>query len=389
MIFRGLADSLPYIMNRNLLLNGLDRSTRILVALSGGVDSAVAAARLVDEGFRVEAAYIRIWFTELDPFGECPAQRDIDDAQAVSEHLGIPFRVINLMDEYRELVVEYLLDEYRRGITPNPDVMCNRHIKFGVFRALAKREGFDKVATGHYARIRSSTDGGVDILTGCDPGKDQSYFLALLNQEQASDAVFPVGGLLKPDVRDCARRLGLKVADKKDSQGICFIGDVRMGDFLSSFLPDAPGPILDAEGRRLGTHRGLHHFTLGQRRGLGLASNTFRQNYVVVAKDKSRNTLIVAFDTPNSPGLYARACTLRDLGFIREPLNIAARIQARPRYRCPSQEANFTPLPGGRARLEFIKPQRALTPGQICALYNGDILLGGGVFETATPLQPV
>jgi len=363
--------------------------SRVLVALSGGVDSAVAAARCIEQGHRVEAAYIRIWFSELDPIGECPAQQDIEDARAVAGRLGIPFRVVNLMEDYRDLVVEYLLEGYRSGITPNPDVMCNRHIKFGVFRALAKREGFAYVATGHHARLRPAPGGGMDVLTGRDPGKDQSYFLALLHQAQVADALLPIGDLSKTAVRAEARRLGLPVADKKDSQGICFIGDVRMQDFLASFLPDAPGPVLGAEGKVLGSHRGLHYFTLGQRRGMGLASNTYRKKYVVVAKDPGRRALIVALEQPDAPGLFARACTLRDISFIREALGKPCRIQARPRYRCPSQGVEIEPLPGGRAQLRFVEPQRALTPGQICALYDGEVLLGGGIFESVSPIRPI
>ncbi len=353
---------------------------RILVALSGGVDSSVAAARLVEQGYAVHGAYMKNWINEVNIVGDCPWQQDVADARAVAENLGIPFEVVNLMDEYRERIVAYLLRGYADGITPNPDVFCNREIKFGVFRDWAQAHGFDAVATGHYARSVVQPDGRRAILTGRDPNKDQTYFLALMRPEQVAAARFPVGDLLKAEVRDIARRHGLPNAEKKDSQGICFIGEVKMADFLKAYLPDEPGPIVDIAGRMLGTHRGLHYFTLGQRKGIGVASNTYKQNYVVVEKRPATRELVVGFDDLATPKLYADACTLSQVSFTGDPLTAPTVGLARPRYRAPSTPVKVIPLDDGRLRVEWDTPQRALAVGQVCALYDGERLCGGGVY---------
>jgi tRNA-uridine 2-sulfurtransferase len=314
-------------------------------------------------------------------FGDCPWQQDIEDARAVAESLAIPFRIVNLMDAYRSKVVQYLLRGYEAGITPNPDVMCNREIKFGVFLEYAREQGFTAVATGHYARRRQRTDGSWDILEGVDKGKDQSYFLALLRQEQIAAARFPVGDLQKSEVRRLASEHGLVTATKKDSQGICFIGNVRMTDFLRAFVPDKPGPIKNLSGALLGSHRGLHLYTLGQRRGIGVPSNTLAEAYVVVEKRLATNELIVAFDRPDSRGLYASRCRIGALSFTNEKVPSFSTIQVKPRYRARAVSVRFEAIGEDSAILEFTEPQRALTPGQICALYDGEMLLGGGVFE--------
>jgi tRNA-specific 2-thiouridylase len=353
---------------------------RILVAMSGGVDSSAAAALLVEQGFRVAGAFMKNWINETEIFGDCPWQKDADDARAVAERLGIPFQIVNLMEDYRERIVEYLIRGYAEGVTPNPDVLCNREIKFGVFRAWARDHGFATVATGHYARSRLNADGSRDILTGSDPNKDQTYFLCLMRPEQVQDARFPIGHLLKPAVRELARRWNLPTAQKKDSQGICFIGNVKMADFLRAYIPDAPGDIILQDGGRVGRHRGLHYFTLGQRRGIQVASPAYRQNYVVVEKRMATRELVVAFDTPATPGLYSSACILASVSAVGRPLDRGEMLQARARYRAPSVPVRYEPLPGGRARVEWSVPQRALACGQICALYDGEVLRGGGVY---------
>ena len=356
-------------------------SERILVAMSGGVDSSVAALLLHRQGLPVEGAYMKNWINEQNIVGDCPWQQDIEDARAVAEALQIPFRIVNLMREYRSRVVEYLLKGYQSGITPNPDAMCNREMKFGVFLEHAKTAGFGAVATGHYARRLQQADGSWDILEGVDKSKDQSYFLALLQQHQIVAARFPVGELHKSEVRKIAGSCSLVTATKKDSQGICFIGEIKMRDFLQTFVPDNPGPIRTRQGKNLGQHKGLHLYTLGQRRGVGVPSNTRHEAYVVVEKRFDSNELIVAFDRLDTEGLYARRCRIGSLSFTNKTLPACVKLLAKPRYRAKAVPALFETLDAQSALLEFDQSQRALTPGQICALYDGERLIGGGVFE--------
>ena len=353
--------------------------------MSGGVDSSVAALLLKQQGHSIVGAYMKNWINEDNLVGDCPWMQDIDDARAVCDRLGIEFRVVNLMQDYRERVVAYLLDGYARGLTPNPDIMCNREIKFGVFRAWAKEHGFSAVATGHYARKSPSSQPSALsselLLEGADKNKDQSYFLALLSQEQLRDARFPIGHLPKPELRRRARESGLATADKKDSQGICFIGEVKMQDFLRAYVPDAPGPIVRAgDGRELGQHRGLHFYTLGQRRGIGVPSNTDHEAYVVVGKRAADRALLVAFDHPAAPGLFQTEVRVHSLSWLSEPIGAAVAIEGRVRYRDPRVPLEFIPEGGGTALVKFAAPQRGLASGQILALYRGERLLGGGIY---------
>lgn len=368
---------------------------RLLVALSGGVDSSVAALLLKEQGHEVVCAYMKNWINEDNVIGHCPWMQDIEDARAVCDRLGLEFRVVNLMQDYRRLVVDYLLDGYTRGLTPNPDVMCNSRVKFGVFAAYARAEGFQGLATGHYARrVECSQPSALSaqqfrLLEGADKNKDQSYFLALLTQEQLAFARFPIGHLPKPELRALAARAGLPTATKKDSQGICFIGEVKMADFLRAYVPEQPGPIVRAtDGTVLGEHRGLHYFTIGQRKGIGIPSNTDHQAYVVVGKRASDHALLVAFDGPEAPGLWTRECRVHSLSFIGAPITTSpsgsatepTTLECRVRYRDPRVPVEFTPHGDGTATLRFPTPQRALASGQILALYRGEELLGGGIF---------
>lgn len=370
---------------------------KILVALSGGVDSSVAALLLKEQGHDIVGAYMKNWINEDNVIGDCPWMQDIEDARAVADHLGIEFRVVNLMQDYRRLVVDYLLDGYQRGLTPNPDVMCNREMKFGVFLQYAQAEGFAAVATGHYAQRRevgerprpavAETMAGERrstswaLFEGADQNKDQSYFLALLSQRQLAAARFPIGHLAKPELRRIAAAAGLPTARKKDSQGICFIGEVKMADFLTAYVPEQPGPIVRAtDGTVLGEHRGLHYFTIGQRRGIGIPSNTDHKAYVVVGKRAADHALLVAFDEPQAPGLWTSECRVHSLSFLNEPITEPAAIECRVRYRDPRVAIEFVPGPDATASIRFAAPQRALASGQILALYRGEQLLGGGVF---------
>jgi len=348
--------------------------------MSGGVDSSVAALLLKRQGHDVAGAYMKNWINEDGIIGECPWMQDIEDARRVAEQIGIEFQVVNLMRDYREKIVRYLLEGYAKGLTPNPDIMCNREIKFGVFREWARDHGFAAVATGHYARRVESGD-RCQLLEGADPNKDQSYFLALLRQEQLRDARFPIGDIEKPQLRVIAREASLATADKPDSQGICFIGEIRMTDFLSAYVPDNPGPILRAsDGRELGRHRGLHLFTLGQRKGIGVPSNTDNERYVVVGKRPGDNALLVAFDRPGTEGLFQASVRVHSLSWIGEPVEGKARLEGRVRYRDPRVPLHFEPGEGGTATVTFETPQRALASGQVLALYDGPRLLGGGVY---------
>ncbi|MFT7514095.1 MAG: tRNA-specific 2-thiouridylase [Candidatus Omnitrophota bacterium] len=356
----------------------------VLVAMSGGVDSSVAAAMLVEQGVPVVGAYMKNWINEIEVVGHCPWMQDVEDARAVADTLGIEFRIVNLMEEYKDRVVEYLLAGYQEGVTPNPDVMCNREIKFGVFLDYALEHGFSAVATGHYAQNRPLDDGSWEISSGLDPNKDQTYFLALMRQHQVAHARFPIGGITKPHVRELALKYKLPNATKKDSQGICFIGEVKMSDFLEAYLKDEPGAIVDQAGKRLGSHRGLHYYTLGQRKGIGVASNTFKEAFVVVEKRKTSNELVIAFDRPDTPGLYAQHCVVSSLSFTNKPVTEMRELLARPRYRAPSTPVRFEPIGDDQAKVFFHEPQRALACGQIFALYDEEVLLGGGVFSSIT-----
>ena len=356
---------------------------KILVALSGGVDSAVAALKLKNAGYEVAGVYMRTWFAEgkTTLFSDCPWEADIAAAKAVARHLNIDFEVINLLDQYRERVVSYMVEGYRRGITPNPDIMCNREIKFGVLMEYAQECGFDGLATGHYCRLQPFSDGQLAIFEGVDKDKDQSYFLSMVQQNQIQKAHFPVGGMKKTQVRELALANHLPNAERKDSQGICFLGKVSVQKFLSQYIEERPGPIVrQDDGVVLGQHKGLHNFTLGQRRGIGIPSNRDHQHYVVVSKDYSNNQLFVAIENEQTPGLYQNRVTVHNLNWINGQPSATSRLSARPRYRDELQAIDIKYVKGDRAEVLFKNRQRALATGQILAFYDGQQLLGGGCY---------
>jgi len=353
---------------------------KIILGLSGGVDSAVAAFLLNEAGADVEALHMTNW---EDDDGYCSAAEDLQDARRVCERLGIPLHHVNFAKQYREQVFEYFLDEYRNGRTPNPDVLCNREIKFGVFRDYAKRLGGELIATGHYARV--AADGGMTVLLKArDSNKDQSYFLHAVSAEALAETVFPLGGLQKAEVRRVAREQGLAVHDKKDSTGICFIGERPFREFLGSFLPAQPGPMLTPGGREIGRHHGLMFYTLGQRQGLGIGGrrDAGEAPWYVVDKDVGRNALIV--DQGDSPLLRSEALVAGSASWIgREPAELDAglRCTARIRYRQRDQDCSVRRALDDRLMVAFDKQQRAAAPGQFVVFYQGDRCLGGAVIE--------
>ncbi|MDR3144393.1 MAG: tRNA 2-thiouridine(34) synthase MnmA [Puniceicoccales bacterium] len=361
---------------------------KVAVAMSGGVDSSVSALLLRNAGHEVRGIFMRTWNAEesKSPIGECPWRNDLNDAQRVCEQLGIAFEVVNMIANYRDLVVKDLVEGYRMGRTPNPDILCNARIKFGILKKYAHDSGFEKFATGHYCRILENANGTLDLLSGADVNKDQSYFLAMLSQHQLKNTIFPVGILKKSEVRKLAESAGLVNCKKKDSQGICFLGNVKIQDFLSGYVEDVPGDIVDVNGRTMGRHRGLFRFTIGQRRGMGVPSNVDFAHYVVVGKDLERNQLLVEMESEDSKFLWGSEFFLGDLNFINEPLPDVAHIAAIPRYRDPPQRAKFFRTGEKTARIVFEKPQRALASGQIIAIasslsgnYSGKRIFGGGI----------
>jgi tRNA-uridine 2-sulfurtransferase len=358
------------------------RNRKIVVGLSGGVDSAVAALLLKDAGADVEALHMTNW---EDDDGYCEAARDLQDARRVCEQLGIVLHHANFAKQYRALVFEHFLAEYRAGRTPNPDVLCNREIKFGVFRDYAKRLGGELLATGHYART-ARVDGEPALLKAADADKDQSYFLHAVSSEALRESVFPLGDLVKAEVRGIARDRGLVVHDKKDSTGICFIGERPFREFLGTYLPAQPGPMLTPDGRHMGEHLGLMYYTPGQRQGLGIGGrgDAGAAPWYVVDKDLERNALIV--DQGDSPLLFSSALLASKPYWIgRTPAGLAGglRLAAKVRYRQPDQDCTVTATTDDALEVRFETPQRAVAPGQYVVFYAGQRCLGGALIERA------
>lgn len=355
-------------------------SRRVILGLSGGVDSAVAAVLLQQAGADVQALHMTNWD---DDDGYCTAAGDLQDARRVCEQIDIPLHHTNFSQQYRDRVFEYFLTEYRAGRTPNPDVLCNREIKFGVFRDHAKRLGGELLATGHYARI-DKIDNETVLLKGLDSSKDQSYFLHAVNRDALAETVFPLGALQKSEVRELARTHGLTVHDKKDSTGICFIGERPFRQFLGTYLPASPGPIRTPDGCEVGSHHGLMFYTLGQRQGLGIGgrSDSEALPWYVVDKQLDNNALIVA--QGEDPLLYAASLRATDAGWIgRPPAELASgyRCSAKIRHRQADQACTVTNIDHSTVEVRFDDPQRAVAPGQFVVFYSGDRCLGGATID--------
>jgi tRNA-uridine 2-sulfurtransferase len=357
--------------------------SRVIVGLSGGVDSAVSALLLKEQGYEVHGLFMSNW-DEADDDVYCTSAADYQDARAVARELGVPLHRVSFAAEYRDRVFEYFLNEQRAGRTPNPDVLCNREIKFGVCLRYAERLGGDGFATGHYARLVHAPD-GPQLLKARDTSKDQTYFLHAVAREDLARVLMPLGELQKHDVRERARRAGLPVFDKPDSTGICFIGERPFRDFLAKFLKDEPGPILTAEGERVGTHRGLAFYTLGQREGLHIGGRRGRDEapWYVAVKDSARNALVVV-QGHDHPLLSSESLVTGTVHWLVPPPASAFRCTVKVRYRQPDQPAMLEPLVDGAARIVFDSPQRAVTPGQFAVIYDGERCLGGGVIESVT-----
>ena len=364
----------------------MSQRERVIVGLSGGVDSAVSAWLLKQQGYDVVGIFMKNWEDD-DDSEYCSSNVDFVDAAAVADVIGIELEHVNFAAEYRDRVFAEFLREYQAGRTPNPDVLCNAEIKFKAFLDHAMRLGARRIATGHYARVRER-DGRFELLKGLDASKDQSYFLHRLNQAQLSRTLFPVGELRKTEVRRIAEEIGLPNARKKDSTGICFIGERPFREFLNRYLDARPGPMLDAQGRQLGRHMGLAFYTLGQRQGLGIGGVKHgggeHQPWYVARKELDRNVLRVV-QGHDHPWLLSPALRADDLSWVAGEPPAPGRYGAKTRYRQADAPCRFEPADGGFT-LRFDAPQWAVTPGQSAVLYDGEVCLGGGVIAQAEPL---
>jgi len=358
------------------------KKEKVILGVSGGVDSAVSAALLLEQGYTVEGLHMTNW-DEEDSY--CTAADDYQDARKACQHLGIPLHRVNFAKEYYDQVFEHFLAEYRAGRTPNPDVLCNRYIKFGEYYLYAQRLGGDWIATGHYARV-NHTEQGSELLKGLDPNKDQSYFLHAIRQEALQKTLFPLGDLPKTRVRELANEYGLHNFRKRDSTGICFIGERPFREFLGRYIPAQPGNIETDTGQVIGDHTGLMYYTLGQRQGLGIGGvkNYPDAPWFVAGKDLGRNVLTVVQEHDH-PLLLASGLTTEKIYWILKSITEPTVISVKTRYRQDDAPALITPQSDGTAALEFHEPQWAVTPGQYAVFYQGDVCLGGAVIETVMP----
>lgn len=357
---------------------------RVVVGMSGGVDSSVTALLLKEQGYEVIGIFMKNW-DDTDEFGYCTATEDYKDVQAVAQQIGIPYYSVNFEKEYWDKVFQYFLDEYKKGRTPNPDVMCNKEIKFKAFLDYALDLGADYVATGHYAQVRRDEDGSVHMLRGVDENKDQTYFLNQLSQEQLAKVLFPLGGMDKSEVRRIAETAGLKTAKKKDSTGICFIGEKNFKEFLSNFLPAVSGNMMTLDGKKMGEHAGLMYYTIGQRKGLGIGGGgESDEPWFVIGKDLASNTLYVGQGYHHDM-LYADHLDASDIHFTQDgkmPQTFTCTAKFRYRQKDVPVTVHLNEDQTA-ATVVFDEPVRAITPGQAVVFYNGMECLGGGTIDHA------
>lgn len=354
-----------------------NKDIRVVVGMSGGVDSSVAALLLKEQGYDVVGIFMKNW-DDTDEFGVCTATEDFDDVVRVCNQLDIPYYSVNFEKEYWNKVFTYFLDEYKAGRTPNPDVMCNKEIKFKAFLDHALSLGADYLATGHYARVKE-VDGQVQMLKGVDENKDQTYFLNQLSEEVLSKVMFPLGEIPKPRVREIAKEAGLVTATKKDSTGICFIGERNFKQFLSEYLPAQPGDMRTLDGEVKGRHDGLMYYTIGQRQGLGIGGSG--DPWFVVGKNLKENVLYVEQGYSNDK-LYSESLIATDLNWINSnQIEKTFTCTAKFRYRQKDSDVTVTLIEDGKVKVDFHENQRAITPGQAVVFYDGDVCLGGGTID--------
>ena len=359
--------------------------TKVIIGLSGGVDSAVGLINLKEAGYDVEAVYMRNWdsTTNNDFLGNptvnddvCPQEKDYQDALAVANKLGVKLHRIDFIEEYWNYVFSYFLNEYKNFRTPNPDVLCNKEIKFKAFLKYAENLGADYIAMGHYARVVHGEKHL--LLRGLDSNKDQTYFLCGLSKEQISHALFPIGDMQKPDVRKKALEYGLDVATKKDSTGVCFIGERNFKEFLKNYLPANPGDIEDIDGNVVGRHEGIMYYTIGQRKGLAIGGPG--EAWFVCGKDAVRNVLIVA-QGDKQELLYGNRVIVREMNFINGTPDLSKVYQAKFRYRQADNDVTIKMIDENTIEVNCLAPVKAITPGQFCVLYDNEVCLGGGIID--------
>ena len=357
------------------------RGRRVLVAMSGGVDSSVAATLLKKEGYEVEGAYMKNFSPESWQgviSKDCPWEAEMKDVEQVCKILGIKWRSFNFEEEYQDKVIDYFFDEYALGRTPNPDVMCNKEIKFGIFLQKAKELGFDYIATGHYVRRQEFVDLEpirYSLMTAVDENKDQSYFLWALTQEQLKYCLFPISDYTKPQVRKLAREFGLPNSEKKDSQGLCFVGHIKLKDFLNQRLPQKQGVVALSDGKVIGKHDGIYPYTIGQRKGIGLPGGP----YFVIDKNPFSKILTITNDEKD---LYKKDLVIENVNWIsgKQP-DSSSKVYVKIRYRAKSVPAMLRNDSKGKYKLIFSEPQRAIAPGQSAVFYSGEEVLGGGIIQ--------